>query len=145
MAKVNFTKVEDMLNQGLQKISVGHLLNEADAAKGISKPSDAEVSSNRRLLTSIERGLKTLQSQDPEAYAKMGIKKKSLKKMIEAPEKLTPQEVETLKEIEEKIKKFKEELQETLPSLDNESIIESQRSKHINKRYNVNDKWLPLQ
>lgn len=141
MAKTNFTKVEDMLNQGLHKITVSHLLDEADAAKG-SAPKD---NANRALISALQRDLKLLHKKDHETYTKLGIKKKFLKKIIETPESLTPEELETLKQIQGKIKVFKEELKNKVPPVNDESIVEAERTKHINKRYNVNDKWLPLQ
>jgi hypothetical protein len=144
MSKVNFTKVEEMLTQGLQKITVNHLLVEADAAKAVNAKS-TEISSNRQLIASVQRDLTLLHKKDHETYVKLGIKKKFLKKLIETPDSLTPEELESLKQIQEKIKVFKEELKKTLPAINDEAIVESQRTKHINKRYNVNDKWLPLQ
>lgn len=146
MSKVNFTKVEEMLNQGLHNINVGHLLQEADATKAKTKAAEKSPPvSNRQLITSIERDLKFLHKKDPETYIKLGVKKKFIKKVIETPDSLTPEELDTLKQIQGKILLFKEELKNTLPPINNEAIVESQRTKHINKRYNVNDKWLPLQ
>jgi len=155
MSKTNYTKVEEMLDQGMQKIKVAHLLEEADAAGGShAKQAQAKISQEKsdqkeappsHLISSIRRDLKILQKKDREAYVKLGIKKNYLKKIIETPEALTPEELETLKQIQEKIKVFKEELKKTLPPINDEVIIEAQRTKHINKRYNVNDKWLPLQ
>jgi hypothetical protein len=144
MSKVNFTKVEEMLSQGLHKINVNDLLVEADAVKTGSTP-PTKTTSNSQLINSVQRDLKLLHKKDHETYVKLGIKKNFLKKMIETPDSLTPEELETLKQIQEKIKVFKEELKNTLPPINDEAIVESQRTKHINKRYNVNDKWLPLQ
>jgi hypothetical protein len=149
MPKTNYTKVEEMLNQSLHKIQVNHLLEEADEAtksqgSAVSAESAKKLSSTT-LISSIQRDLKNLYKKDSATYIKLGIKKKYLKRWIETPEALTPEEMETLKQIQEKIKIFKEELKTRLPAIQDEAIVESQRTKHINKRYNVNEKWLPLQ
>lgn len=142
MAKTNFTKVEEMLTQGLQKIAAYHLLDEADAAA--SRVPDLNKTDKRQLVSSVQRDLRLLYKKDHETYTKLGITKGFVKKLNEQAANLTSEEFENLKQIQEKIKTFKEELKTKLPPISNETMIESERTKHINKRYNINEKWLPL-
>jgi hypothetical protein len=143
MGKTNFTKVEELLDQNLRKISVTHLLDEADKAKGLASSPKKTQELQKQLITSIKRDLSGMK-KNAEMYDKIGIKHKDLKRLIEHPETLSAEEWESLSQIHKKIAAFKEELKEKLPKIDNESLVESQRKKHLTKRFNVNDKWLPL-
>lgn len=123
MAKTNFTKVEEMLDQGLRKITVEHLYEMADVAKGTGNPLAASTEkkapqldkTQTHLISSLQRDLKLLKKQEEDMYVKLGIKKKHLKKMIENPSALKPEDWQTLKQIQEKIAAFREELKKNAP------------------------------
>jgi hypothetical protein len=158
MGKTNFTKVEEVLAQGLRKYSVDHLLEMADEAgetrprnptitySGESeKPQTPKLTKEQSLLIgSLQRDAKRYQKKDPEFYTKLGIAKKELKKWIENPGSLTPAEWETIKQIRGKIDEYKLDLSLRPLQQTDESIVESERREHVNRRYNVNKKWLPL-
>lgn len=161
MPKTNFTKVEEALEQGLRKMNVEHLFEISDelsgkqpkeptlsaaAPEGSAKPKETPLSkAQKSLINALQRDLKRLQIKEHrEMYAELGIKKTDLKKKINTPTNLTPEEWEQIKQIKEKIDNYKQELQAKLPVESNEKIVESQRSTHINKRFNVHDGWLPL-
>lgn len=151
MAKTNYTKVEEMLDQGLRKITVEHLFEMADVAAatgnppaGTEKKGQQPDKAQSHLITSLQRELKMLKKQEQDIYVKLGIKKKVLKRMIENPQDLTPEDWQSLKQIQEKIIAFREELKKKLPSVNNDELVETERFRHLTKRFNVNEKWLPL-
>jgi hypothetical protein len=148
MAKTNFTKVEEALDEGLRKITINRLLQLADVAAGIgqTKPQTKErdEETHAHIIASIQRDLKFIVKKDPSVFSKIGFKKKDVKDFIDRAHALTPEEWEALKKIQEKVESYKKELVKSLPKTSNEDLIEGERVKHINKRFNVNEKWLPL-
>lgn len=145
MSKTNFSKVEKSLEEGMIKMKSQHLLKEADAytAKEAKEkiPSKEECSA---VLNRIERDLKKLNKQDEKVYNKIGFHKIDLKKLLTNPSLLTPQDWKTIKEVKERIEKYKKELASKLPFESDDDLVEQQRTKHLTKRFNVNDKWIPL-
>jgi len=141
MTKTNFTKVEEALNEGLRKMTASHLLEMADSSAktgGVtSNPFQAAI---KRLIALLKHDLKQLEKQDPDFYQNLGLKKPGLKKLLSDPEHLTPEDWESIKQIKEKIDQYKQKT----PAPADEQIIQKERRKHINKRFNINEKWLPL-
>jgi hypothetical protein len=161
MAKTNFTKVEEVLEQGLRKYSVDHLLEAADKASGakekpphnpsISYTADANqpqppalTKDQTGLIHSLQRDLKRFQKRDPALYKLLGISKKNLKMMLDQPAIMTEADWETIKQIRTKLDQHKADLSKQLPKQSNEDLVEAERKDHLNRRYNVNKKWLPL-
>ncbi|MCE5318883.1 MAG: hypothetical protein LLG04_16165 [Parachlamydia sp.] len=160
MPKTNFTKVEEVLEQGLRKYSAEHLLEQADEASSshpksrnptIAYASDAEktktsplTKDQNQLIHSLQRDVKNLQKKGKGMYSKLGIGKTDLRKMIDNPKELSPEDWKKIQQIREKIDQYKSELMKQLPQQSDEEIVESERKDHVNRRYNVNKKWLPL-
>ncbi|HRD55328.1 MAG TPA: hypothetical protein PLC42_02920 [Parachlamydiaceae bacterium] len=145
MAKTNFTKVEEALAEGMRKMTMEHVHALADSiseinAKGFEK---TEAETKNKLIAILKFELNWLGKQDPELHKKLGIKRSEIKKLIDKKEKLTAENFEKIKSIKEKLEQLKKELNEKSPQT-NEELIEKERTKHINKRFNKNDNWLPL-
>lgn len=144
MAKTNFTKVEEALVTGLRQMSVSQLIEMADTVSQQEKETDKGpklVTIQKTLLTLIHYNMQRLHKQDAAVYHKIGISSKQLKKFIEDSTTLSSEEWESIKQTKEKIDSYLK----TLPETTDEQIVEQERIKHINKRFNVNEKWLPLQ
>ena len=160
MPKTNFTKVEEVLEQGLRKYTAEYLLEQADAASGQKpKPRNPTISytqeapkeetpqltkAQSQLIASLQRDLKRFQKKDAEIYTKLGVPKKKLKKMFETQTSLTPKDWETIKQIRKKIDLYKAEVAKELPQQSDDELVQSERQEHVTRRYNVNKKWLPL-
>lgn len=149
MSKTNFTKVEKALSEGLNQITVNHLLELADSAASSMGGEDSKFhlpSQEQRTaaLQQLDRELKKLHKEDLTAYKSVSYIKNDLKRLLSNPETLTPEDWKKIKIIKEKIELFRRELAKKLPHLSNEQIIEAEQGKHINKRFNVKDGWLPL-
>lgn len=145
MAKTNFTKVEEALDEGMRKMMMEHVHVLADSiseinSKGFEK---AEDETKNKLIAILKFELNWLDKQDSELHKKLGIKRSEIKKLIENKDHLTEEDFEKIKSIKNKLEELKKILSEKSPQSD-EELIEKERIKHINKRFNKNDDWLPL-
>lgn len=142
MAKTNFTKVEEKLDEGLRKMTVEHLLELADAA---TKPKDNKQDHSRlQVILSLQRDMKFLDKENQTPYELFGMNKKTISKYLKNPDKLTAEEWEGVKQIQGKVHKFRKDFEKNSTQSNDDNLIEQQRRSHITKRFNINDKWLPL-
>lgn len=143
MGKTNFTKVEASLDEGIRKIEVERLLIEADKASGKKTPPKEEklTKDQKKLIKDLQLNLTRLRSKDNKIYTKLKVKHSTIQRMIDqAPE---------LKELDWKhlaslFKKTEALIKELFPEKADDNLVEGEKVKHINKRFNVNEKWLPL-
>lgn len=138
MAKTNFTKAEEALSEALQKMNVEKIYESTEPAKNI------DLQKGKLTLSAILRHLKRLQKVDPESYKKLKIKKKKIIDWIENPEAITQEDWETIKQVEVNLVAYWKEKKGPGEASD-EKIVEQERIKNINIRFNVNEKWLPLE
>jgi hypothetical protein len=143
MGKTNFTKVEKALEDGLIKMTSQQLWELAESSVQSSKALPPKEICTA-ILQSLERDLKKMHSKDNSLYKKIGFTRENLKKLIAHPELLTPQDWKQIQEVRIRIEKYKKDLAASLPHLSDDAIIEQERAEHINKRFNVNKKWIPL-
>lgn len=145
MPKTNFTKVEKALEEGLHQIEVTHLLDVADDAAGKERKTTLPSQDQRKaILQSLESEIKKLHKQDRTVYKKIGFVKMDIKKLIDNPEALTPEDWKKVRIIKEKLEAYKKELSQKLPKSSDEEIVTKKRKEQINARYNVRKTWLPL-
>jgi len=142
MAKTNYTKVEEALTEGMLKMTINGLLGMASIAAGIGQPNPAaNVLTNKQLLAALQFEIKYC--RDHRLFNAGGFTKPELKKILDNSDNLTPEEWETLKEFKAKADIFRKEMA-SKSAEGNEELVEAERKKHINKRYNTKEKWLPL-
>jgi len=145
MAKTNFTKVEEVLEEGLRQMTVQHLHALADTlsnmdSEGIEK-SDSDFL--KKLITILKFEVNWMETHEISLEKRIGIKKSDIKKLIEKKPPFNAEDFDKIKEIKEKIEMLKAELEKKSPET-NDQLVQKERVKHINKRFNTNDKWLPL-
>lgn len=147
MAKANFTKVEKALEEGLTQMTSQRLLEEAANVKSTGKKNTLPPSPQAAsvVLQQMKGELRDLEKADADIFNKIGMGKSAFKKLLTAAAKLTPEEWAQIKEIRTKVDQYKRELSAKLPQQTDEEIVQKERVKHINKRFNVREKWLPLQ
>lgn len=155
MTKTNFTKVEGLLEAELAKMEAQELGKLADIAQKVVQPgmrkivekasiAAAKTEIDRSaLLHSLHRAIK--QFKDPAFYVDIAISKEELAALLNLPrEQLIDEQWAKLQALRPKIKEFKKKFQKMHPESADETLVEGERHKHINKRFNVKDKWLPL-
>jgi len=148
MSKTNFTKVEEALAEGLLKISVEQFLTLADAASKntVASPNlgtPAEL--QRRLIACLKIEISYLYKKDRALFDKLPFSPSAYKKFIEDPTKLTPEDWENVKQLKRLVDEYKKNEAAKTPPATDEELVERERAKSVNKRFNVSDKWLPLQ
>jgi len=143
MPKTNFTKVEAQLDEGLKRLAIEHLLEIASKAvfSGEKMPN---LELRKAFVQTLDLDYKKLVKKDPFFASQAGYKRGDFKKFIQDPNTLTPEEWKLLKAVRSRIEAFKKELQKKLPQVSDEQLVAAERKKHINKRFNINEKWLPL-
>ena len=146
MAKTNYTKVEEALAEGLRKMQINELCELADIASGNKNSSSDDLHQLSRryliLLRRLKMNIERLHRSDKGIYKSLKVKKKSLERQFKSPEKLTKEEWIAL------VKLYKQTqvlISKHFPHASDIEIIEQEQKKHINKRFNVKDDWLPLQ
>lgn len=146
MAKNDYTKTENLLNEALLKMTVQELLALADKAGASEKEKDSLPSLQARtiLLTIMHHDLETLSKVKGADIKNVGMTAKEIQDIIEHVKEVSAEEWEELKKVRDRVLKYKTDLWDKIPHLTNDQIIELERKKHINKRFNTRDKWLPL-
>jgi hypothetical protein len=144
MAKVNYQKVEEQLAAGLRKMQVQRLLEQAKEAqeKGGNTPQAEEPqakaepvavvadkqASKQKLQTAVKSNLERL------------LKKADDKPLVENPGEVNTEEWQSLKKMSKELKTEEKE-----PEAEkNEALLAQQKKRSVNKRFNVQEKWLPL-
>jgi len=145
MVKQNYSRSEKAASEGMHAIQVNRLLELADAASG-KKDSDKEKQGPaRQLIKIIKQKLRWLHKGDPNIYKTLDIKISSIKKLeaksCGSSEPLDDEDIETLKTWIAQIAEYKKKRPSTISD---EKIVEAEYEKHLNKRHNVNERWLPL-
>lgn len=155
MAKTNFTKVEGLLEAQLAKMEAKDLGKLADIAQKVERPemrklvekasiaaAKNEIDRNS-LIHAIQQAIKKF--KDPSFYTAIGITSEELQVLLSTPkENLTDKQWGQLQDLRPKIIEFKKKFTDTHPEAADETLVKKERNKHLNKRFNVKDKWLPL-
>lgn len=139
MAKTNYSKVEELLAQSQERLKIQGWL---DMTKEESSPE--ELNPKAYLVASLRFGLDLLPAGDKAFYSDLGLRRAEILKLIRKPESLEEKDWGLVKEIQEKLRLYLEGIAEQLPQLSNEELIESERVKHITRRFDTRDRWLPL-
>jgi hypothetical protein len=148
MAKTNFSKMEMLLHEGLLQVQVKNLLELADVAAGkgdIAKENPVRVLQARKAIARLlQHELNYMYKSNSGIYNTIGIDREKLFKIFDAPDKISDEDWDYLSKIKTKVDIFRKGKQAMVNPKANEDLIEQQRKHHVNKRFNVNDKWLPL-
>jgi hypothetical protein len=151
MGKIDYTKVEQILKEGIRSYGVKQLLYFAEIANSLggnpedypTSPFDSDDIKAISLVT-LSENLKALHKIDKDIYKTLGITHKEIKSFIKEPKNLTQEQWDKIAEIKQKLDIYRKLMHEKIKGPSDDDIIASQRKKHVNKRFNVNYKWLPL-
>jgi hypothetical protein len=146
MAKVNFTKVEGAFDKALQKLFIDHLSELAAIANVIQDP-QSNISSKtiEDIIVRFQKELKKLKKQDPKLYARLNLSPEVEERFALPSKDYLQEDWMRLRALKLRIDELKHELygQESIDA-ENEKIVSKERRRHINKRFNIRDGWLPL-
>lgn len=146
MPKVNFTKVENAFDKALKKLFIDYLSELAAIANVIQDP-QTNLSSKTiaDIITRFQKELKKLKKQDQKLYEKLNLTSEEEHRFALPAEEYQQQDWLRLKNLKVRIDELKHELygQETLDA-EYDQQVTKERRKHINKRFNIREGWLPL-
>lgn len=139
MGKTNFSKMEAALDKELLQMTVAQLLEAA--GKGNKRVPNIL---RQRLLT-LQQDLRWLLKDDKHLYTALEVTQDDLVQLLKAKaDTLKKEDWTRVAHLERTCQKLKKELGTRRGTADDEALIEKERQKHLKKRFNVNDKWLPL-
>jgi len=145
MAKTNFTKVEEALAEGLRKIEVNKLLNIADEVSGANKENESKLTAEQKnLLTLLQCDLKFLRKLGKNPFEKSSFNRVEIIKLLKDPSLITEEGWKKLSEFKTHVTLFKKTIEKLGKVKTDDDLVTQQRKKHITKRFNINDDWLPL-
>lgn len=132
---MNYSKVEAILGEGMRRLKMRALLKET--GKGVEKRGE-------EVILALKYELQGLKKLDPKLYQHMAFKPSEVKILLENANELTDKELELAKEYLSQVRHHKKIYSEKNPPPSDEELIEQQKKRHLTKRHNVNDNWLPL-
>lgn len=145
MAKTNFTKVEESLRKGLDKLTVKKIVDSTDQKLQEKKEAENERLKRKKTAINLISELKRLHKNDERLFINLGTNFAQIKKMLEHPSKLSDEEWKTVLKLREKIDAYKKVYKKTVKEEDPiDKIVEKERSKQADRRFNIQEKWLPV-
>lgn len=146
MPKVNFSKVEKSFDRALQKLVIDYLSELAAIADVIQDPK-ANITSKaiEEIITRFQKELKKIKKQDPKLFEKLNLSSEEEQRFALPANEYLQQDWLRLRSLKLRIDELKHELygQESIDAK-NEAQVTKERRRHINKRFNIREGWLPL-
>ena len=146
MAKVNFIKVENAFDRALQKLLIDNLSDLAAIANLIQDP-QSKLSSKaiEDIIQRFQKELKKLKKQDPKLFTNLNLSEAEEERLYLSSSDFTQDDWIRLKALKLRIDELKKELYgEEVLNVENDKHVTKERRKHVNKRFNIRDGWLPL-
>ena len=147
MAKISYSKIESIFSDALRKIMIDRLAELATIVDLIRDP-EAKISEQyaKQILEKFRLELKKLKETDLKLYEKLNLSDEEEIKFSKELKEIDQENWFRLKALKERIDELKKEYtgEASNQSELTEEHIKKERVKHINKRYNVRDGWLPL-
>ena len=147
MPKTNYTKAEEALTEGLQRMTISQYMAAAPSKKEKSAAAEREKSQERsKLLKILQIELNYLQKTGHPVYERFQIKKSELDKFLENPSAISAEEWQRVVKVKAELVEFKKGIENRSSEEANESQVKNETQKNAKKRFsfNVNEKWLPL-
>lgn len=145
----NFAKGEKMIDRVVAEAQREKLIKEAEEADRRKLEETGEdpskVNNVVELLQKIKGELSALSFRDKTVYQKVGITEEKIKKLLENPEGMTPDDWQIIKKVKQEIEKQKNRAAKRKKTTD-EDLVQDARKDVILKRDNINVKkgWVPM-
>jgi hypothetical protein len=146
MAKINFTKAERGFEKALNKLQIDHLSELAALADVIESPEVNLPSKGiEEIIARFQKELEKLKKEDLKLYERLNLSSEDAVCLAKSPKEFLQNDWLRLKALKLRIDELKHELygKERIHAEYKKQIAE-ERHRHINKRINVKDGWLPL-
>lgn len=146
MPKVNFSKVEKSFDRALQKLLIDNLSELAAIANLIQDPERHFSSQKIEMLVSrFQKELSTIKKRDPILFGKLQLSLEEEERFARPAKEYQQEDWMCLRALKLRVEEIKRELygQEIIDA-ENDYQIAKERRRHINKRFNIREGWLPL-
>lgn len=144
MGKINFIKAEDAFDKALQKMFIDRLYALANPTDEIQDSQHHQTSVDT--ITHFQKELKKLKKQDAKLYERLSLTEEDEKRLTQQVDAFTPEDWSRLETLKLKLNELKQELHDERVNADTDDShqISEERRRHIHKRHNIRDGWLPL-
>lgn len=144
--KVNYSKVESAFDNALRELFIERLSELASLAHLINEPeSKLTPKMIEEIITRFHKELKRLKKQDSKLFARLNLSPEEEQRFSLPSSEYTQEDWLVLKTLKERIDELKRELYgEDVFDAEYEKQVTKERRRHINKRFNIRDGWLPL-
>ena len=147
MPKVNFSKVEKSFDRALQKLVINHLSELAAIANVIHDPQSNITSKTiEEIIGRFQKELKKLKKRDSKLFEKLNLSPEDESRFNRPASEFLQEDWLRLKALKMRITELKHELyrQKRIECANMTIQVDQERRRHINKRFNIRDGWLPL-
>lgn len=144
MSKTNFSKVEDSLKKGMEQIAIKKIVDSTDNNLSEKKLEEETRLNRKKVAIYLIAELKRLHKFDERLFSKLGISLANAKKMLEHPSKLSEEDWRTVLRLKEKLESYKKVNVKTIKEEGIEEAVQKERDKQADKRFNIQDTWLPV-
>jgi hypothetical protein len=146
MAKVNFSKVEKSFDRALQKLLIDNLSELAAIANAIHDPKSGISSKTiEEIITKFHKELKKLKKKDPILFGKLNLTPEEEERFNHSSKEYLREDWVFLKALKLRIDELKHELYgQAAIDAEYDRQVAKERRRHVNKRFNIRDGWLPL-
>lgn len=144
MAKTNYKKVEESLQEGIDQLAIKKIVDSTDT-KLHEKNAVSETRLNRKKITIyLITELKRLSKSDKSLYIKLGTNLANAKKLLENPLKLSEEDWAVVLKLKDKVEAYKKAFASVIKEVSDDKLVEEEREKQSNSRFNIQKKWLPI-
>lgn len=146
MAKVSFTKAEQSFDRAVRQLLIDNL-SEIATIVDVAHDKDKKISSEAlaELIAKFNKQLQKIRKNDTGLYQKLALSAEDEKRLSKPSTEYIQADWLFMKELKLRIDELKSELYgKGAPDTTQEAQVEKERKRHINKRFNIRDGWLPL-
>ena len=147
MGKVEFSKIEEALTDVLRQAYIQRLAELAVLAHLVrGEENRFDLQKRLDIFCYFQEELRKLKEKDPRLYKALNVSQEIEELLLSQPSSPNQTHWIALQTLQNNLEELKKQLQGTNPSItvDQEVQIEQERKKHIYKRFNVKEGWLPL-
>ena len=145
MSKVNFSKVDQAFDEASQSLFIDSLAELSTIASMLQNPDRKIGEKEEAIILRFQNELKRIKKEDFSLFEKLNITAEEESRLLRPISEYAKEEWAQLKYLRERIDELKKQITgKSEVNEANDKIVEKEKKRHINKRHNVRDGWLPL-
>lgn len=140
MTKVDFNKAEDAFDKALQKMFIDHLAKLVAAVDEVQNYQAAPSNQTmEEMIGRFQKELLKIKQEDPKLYEKLNLSPEEEQRFTLPAGTFSSEDWVHIRNLKLRIDQLKQELH-----AEYEKQVALERRRHVNKRHNIRDGWLPL-